>query len=118
MAARPRVGLRYRQEYRRGEAEDRASVLALREQAEVPAGHFRRVLLTRDVNPLEPRVLEYKLYARGVGLVLATSVSGGSDREELVELQAMRRSETSHSRRRAPASRAIGSGSASRVPLK
>ena len=40
--------------------------------------------MTRNENPLEPRVLEYKFYARGVGPVLAISVSGGSDREELV----------------------------------
>ena len=87
MPARPRVGLRYRQEHLAGEAEDRATVLALREQAQVPAGHFRRVLLTRDVNPLEPRVLEYKLYARGVGLVLALHVSGGGGREELLRFE-------------------------------
>jgi hypothetical protein len=33
-----------------------------------------------------PRVLEYKLYAKGVGMVLAIAVSGGSDREELVRM--------------------------------
>jgi hypothetical protein len=32
-------------------------------------------------------VLEYKLYARGVGLVLALGVSGGGGREELVRFQ-------------------------------
>ena len=47
-------------------------------------GHYRRVLMTREVNPLEPRSLEFKFYARGVGPVLAIAVSGGSDREELV----------------------------------
>jgi hypothetical protein len=82
--ARPRPGLRYRQEYYKGHAEDKARVVSLREQAEVPLGHFRRVLMTRDVNPLDPKVLEFKFYARGVGPVLAISVSGGSDREELV----------------------------------
>jgi hypothetical protein len=50
----------------------------------VPAGHFKRVLSTKDWNPLDPKVLEYKLYARGVGLVLAVDVSGGTGREELV----------------------------------
>jgi hypothetical protein len=40
--------------------------------------------MTRDINPLEPRVLEFKFYAKGVGVVLAVSVSGGADREELV----------------------------------
>jgi hypothetical protein len=87
MPARPRPGLRYRQEYYKGDAEDRARIVSLREQAEVPAGHYRRVLMTRDVNPLEPRVLEFKFYARGVGPVLALSVSGGSDREELVRFR-------------------------------
>jgi hypothetical protein len=84
MPARPRPGLRYRQEYYKGHAEDKAKVVSLREQAEVPFGHFRPVLMTRDVNPLSPKVLEFKFFARGVGPVLAISVSGGSDREELV----------------------------------
>jgi hypothetical protein len=84
MPARPRVGMRYRQEYYRGHAEDRARIMSRRERAEVPFGFFRRTLMTRDENPLEPRILEYKFYARGVGPVLAVSVSGGSDREELV----------------------------------
>jgi hypothetical protein len=84
MLARPRPGREYRQEYFRGEAEDRARVLSLDDQAEVPAGHYAGVLTTKDWNPLEPDVLEYKLYAKGVGLVLAVHVSGGSGREELV----------------------------------
>ena len=84
MPANPRPGLAYRQEYYAGEAEDRARIVSLREQAEVPAGHYRPVLMTREWNPLEKKVLEFKFYARGVGPVLAVSVSGGSDREELV----------------------------------
>ncbi len=87
MPARPRVGLRFRQEYYKGHAEDRARIFSLREKAEVPFGFFRRALMTREVNPIEPRVLEYKFYARGVGPVLAVSVSGGSDREELVRFR-------------------------------
>jgi len=87
MPARPRVGLRYRQEYLAGQAEDRAEVFSRSEQVEVPFGHFRRVLATRELNPLEPRVLEYKLYARGVGPVLALGISGGDDREELVSFR-------------------------------
>jgi hypothetical protein len=84
MPAKPRPGLRYRQEYDRGHAEDKARILSLREQAEVPLGHFKPALMTREVNPLEPKNLEFKFYARGVGPVLAVSASGGSDREELV----------------------------------
>ena len=86
MPAKPRAGMRYRQEYYAGHAEDRAEVVSVREQVEVPFGFFGkgRVVMTRDLNPLEPKVLEYKFYARGVGPVLAVGVSGGSDREELV----------------------------------
>ena len=87
MPAAPRPGMAYRQEYKKGEAEDKARVLSVDDQAEVPAGHFRGALLTRDVNPLEPKVLEYKLYARGVGPVLVLSASGGSGREELVSFR-------------------------------
>ena len=87
MPARPRPGLRYRQEYYAGHAEDRARIVSLREQAGVPYGHFRRVLMIREDNPLEPKVLEFKFYARGIGPLLAVSVSGGSDREELLRFR-------------------------------
>jgi len=84
--ARPSLGLRYRQEHYPGHAEDRAAVMSRREQVQVPFGFFPpgQVLMTREVNPIEPKVLEYKFYARGIGPVLAVAVSGGSDREELV----------------------------------
>ena len=87
MPAKPRVGLAYREEYYAGHAEDKARIVSLREQAEVPFGHFRRVLMTRNTNPLEPKSVEFKFYARGVGPVLAVGVSGGSDREELVRFK-------------------------------
>ncbi|HET8813924.1 MAG TPA: hypothetical protein VFM51_03090 [Solirubrobacterales bacterium] len=84
MPAAPEPGLAYRQEHYAGEAEDRAKVLSIDEQAEVPYGHFADVLLTKDLVPLEPLVLEYKLYAPGVGPVLVLDASGGSGREELL----------------------------------
>ncbi len=83
MPAAPKAGMKYRQEYLKGEAEDRGEILSTNEQVEVPFGHFRNVLMTKDLNPLEPKLLEYKWYARGIGPVLALAVSGGSDREEL-----------------------------------
>ena len=87
MPARPRPGLAYREEFYKGHAEDKARIVSLREQAEVPFGHFTRVLMTRNTNPLEPKSVEFKFYARGVGPVLAVGVSGGSDREELVRFR-------------------------------
>ena len=43
----------------------------------MPAGHYRDALLTKDTIAIEPDVLEYKLYAPGVGPVLTLGVSGG-----------------------------------------
>jgi hypothetical protein len=84
MLAHPNPGQTYREEYYAGHAEDRSRVLALDQQAEVPFGHFRNVILTEDYSPVEPNVLELKFYAPGIGQVLAQTVSGGSEREELL----------------------------------
>jgi len=82
----PQPGTRYRQEYYEGEAEDNGEVLSTDEMAEVPYGQFDDMLLTKDTITIEPDVLEYKLYAKGVGPVLVLGVSGGGGREELVEI--------------------------------
>jgi hypothetical protein len=87
MPGDPEPGLRYRQEYYEGEAEDNGEILGVEEQAEVPAGHYRGALLTKDTVGTDPNVLEYKLYAPNVGPVLVFGVSGGAGREELVKLE-------------------------------
>lgn len=86
MPADPQPGMRYRQEYYEGEAEDNGEILSVEEQAEVPAGHFDDVVLTKDTIAIEPDVLEYKLYARDVGPVLVFGVSGGFGVEQLLEV--------------------------------
>ena len=96
MPADPWPGMKYRQEYYEGEAEDNGEVLSVDEMAEVPYGQFDEVLLTKDTITIEPDVLEYKLYARGIGPVLVLGISGGAGREELVKVD------------RAPASAGIG----------
>lgn len=83
MPAEPEPGMAYRQEYYEGEAEDRAEIVSLDSQVEVPAGHFERTLVTRDLVPLEPKVEELKFYARGVGPVMAIGISGGFGIEQL-----------------------------------
>jgi hypothetical protein len=84
MPADPTVGMTYRGEYYAGQAEDRARVLSLDQQVEAPAGHFTGAILIDDTSPIEPTVSEYKLYAKGVGPVVAVSVSGEAEREDLV----------------------------------
>ena len=86
--ADPQPGMAYRQEFYRGEAEDNGEVLSVHEIAEVPAGQFSDVLLTKDTITIEPDVLEYKLYAPGVGPVLTLDISGGSGgREALISVE-------------------------------
>ena len=85
MPARPTDGMKYRQEYLKGEAEDNGEVLSVDEQADVPFGHFEDAALTKDTITIEPDVLEYKLYAPTVGPVLVLGVSGGGGREQLVD---------------------------------
>jgi hypothetical protein len=84
MPVEPQVGVTYRQMHVAGEDEDRAEVLSADEQVGSPAGHFTDAVTIKDSSPLEPKVFEYKLFARGVGLVRAFQVSGGSGHEELL----------------------------------
>jgi hypothetical protein len=62
----------------------RPAIPSLDEQVEAPFGHFSPALLTKELTPLEPRALEYKLHAKGVGLVISVGVSGDPSREALV----------------------------------
>lgn len=82
----PRVGDAYRQEYAPGVAEDRGEVLSLAESVTVPFGSFENCLKTKDFSDLEPIVVENKVFCPGVGQVLAVTVQGGSDREELASI--------------------------------
>ncbi|HYV15778.1 MAG TPA: hypothetical protein VE972_07135 [Conexibacter sp.] len=81
--AHPRAGMRYRQEYHAGDAEDRAVVLSTSGRVRVPAGRFDDLLTTRDFTPLEPKGTERKYYARGIGPVLSIALHSGG-REALV----------------------------------
>jgi hypothetical protein len=88
LPADPQVGMVYRQEYYAGKAEDAAEILSLDETAKVPFGTFTDCLMTKDYTPLDPKVVENKLYARGIGPVKVIQVSGGSSREELLTFKA------------------------------
>jgi hypothetical protein len=87
LPAHPRVGLTYREEYFKGHAEDGAQILSVDAFSKVPYGTFDHDLQTRNFSGIEPDVIEEKIYARGVGVVLEITVSGGSDRTELVSYQ-------------------------------
>jgi hypothetical protein len=89
MPARPRVGQTFRQEYYKGHAEDWFRIVSLRASVSVPFVSSTRALQTREWTPLEPGVIDRKLYVRGVGTVKEETIKGG---DEVVELVAIRRS--------------------------
>jgi hypothetical protein len=86
LPADPKVGMTFREEYLKGEAEDRGEILSLDERVQVAAGSYDNVLMTKDWTPLEPTLLEHKFYARGVGPVLVLGISGSRFWEELVSV--------------------------------
>jgi len=85
--AQPEVGQKYRQEYKKGEAEDNGEVLATSNMVGVKAGRYKGSLVTMDTSTIEPDVVEFKFYAPNVGPLLALDVSGGAAREELVKIE-------------------------------
>jgi hypothetical protein len=84
MPAHPQVGQTYREEYYKGHAEDGAQIISVDALAKVPYGRFEQGVQTRNFSGIEPNVIEEKIYGRGVGVVLEITVSGGSDRAELL----------------------------------
>lgn len=89
MKANPVVGETYRQEYYKGEAEDKAKVLSLTETVKVPYGTFMHCLKTLDMNPLEVGTEEYKYYCpQAKQFVLEVNVADG-ERIELVSILGM-----------------------------
>src|SRR5215211_7594762 len=86
MPANPEPGLTYRQEYYKGEAEDKAAVITVgKERVQVPFGYFNKdILMTRDLVPTEPKVQELKFYAPNVGPLLSVHTDGAGGRAELV----------------------------------
>jgi len=86
MPARPTPGRTGRQEFYEGHAEDHFEVLRLDANARVPYVSSSNALLTKEWTPLEPGVVDHKLYVRGIGTVLEQTQKGGDERNELVSL--------------------------------
>lgn len=75
----------YRQEYRKGVAEDIGKVESTNEAVSVRSGSFTGCLKTLDTTPLEPKVREHKFYCKGVGLV--REIESADEGSELVSIQ-------------------------------
>jgi hypothetical protein len=90
MPAHPRIGQSARQEYYKGHAEDHFRVMSLSARVRTPAASSARALLTEEWTPLEPGVLDHKVYVRGIGTVSERTVKGGRERNTLVSVTGTR----------------------------
>lgn len=63
------LGSRYYQEIAPKVAMDRAEIVAIDETVTTPSGTYRHCIKIEETTPLEPKAVEYKYYAPGVGLV-------------------------------------------------
>ena len=86
MKADPRVPDTYRQECRSGEAEDLAWVVGRGGSKKVPYGKFHGVVSTLEFSPLEPSIVERKVYGRRVGVISEHQLSGGHEVLSLVHV--------------------------------
>ena len=87
MPAHPAVGGSFRQEYLKGHAADHFSVLSVDARVRTRIASTTHGLLTKEWTPLEPGVVDHKLYIRGVGLAVERSITGGNERATLVSFR-------------------------------
>lgn len=87
MPAHPHVGDGGWQEYLKGHAEDRYRILNFHTKVHTPAAASSHGMLIRETTPLEPGVVDHKVYVRGIGPVREDTVKGGSERYRLVSVR-------------------------------
>ncbi|MGZ4147107.1 MAG: hypothetical protein ACXVPL_05320 [Actinomycetota bacterium] len=87
MEADPQAPDAYRQECLAGEAEDMAWVVKRGGSVDVPYGTVHHALWTLEFTPIEPAVVDRKVYGPGVGIVLEVSMSGGHEVAKLVRVR-------------------------------
>jgi hypothetical protein len=87
MPAHPKPGDGGWQEYFVGHAQDRYRILNRHSVVRTPAARSRRAMLIRETTPLEPGVVDHKIYVRGIGTVREETVRGGNERYRLISIR-------------------------------
>jgi hypothetical protein len=77
MPARPRVGRSFRQEYYKDHADDHFKIVAIKGNR----------MTTHEWTPIEPGVLDQKVYERGIGTTSEDSLRGGREHLHLVSVR-------------------------------
>jgi hypothetical protein len=86
MPADPHPTDAYRQEFRRGDAEDQAWIVQNDAAITTSYRHFDHVVRSFEWTRLEPKVVSVKFYAPGFGIVTEKDVAGGNETFVLVSV--------------------------------
>lgn len=86
MLASPRIPDAYRQEYQRGNAEDTAWIVNRGTTVSVPFGTFHDTLTSLEFARIEPKVVDQKVYAPGIGIAVETALTGPPEVAKLVKV--------------------------------
>jgi hypothetical protein len=81
----PRLGQNGLQEFLKGHAEDHFKIIGVLGTVAPPGK--ANTLLTKEWTPLEPGVIDHKMYVRGIGVVLEQSQRGPNERNELISIR-------------------------------
>ncbi len=76
MPAHPKVGESFSQEFYKGHAEDHFKVVSLHAGVRVPYSSSKEALQTKEWTPLEPGLIDFKYYVRGIGTVKERAADG------------------------------------------
>ena len=87
MKANPQVPEGYRQEFLTGQAEDTAWIVLRGGSATVPIGTLHHVLTTLEFTRLEPDVVDQKVYAPGIGVIIERSLHGPTEFAQVVSVR-------------------------------
>ena len=85
--AHPRPGVKARQEFLKGKAEDHFKVLDRHARVSVPFVSSHNAVRTKEWTPLEPKTLDNKYYVHGIGTVREIAVKGPVERLHLVSFK-------------------------------
>jgi hypothetical protein len=86
MEAHPQIPDAYRQEYLIGQAEDTAWITGVTGSLTVPYGTVQHMLTSLESTVLEPTVVDQKVYAPGIGIVLERAIAGEAEVAKLVRV--------------------------------
>jgi hypothetical protein len=87
MTAHPEVGDSYRQEYQKGVAEDRGRIIRVGETRTTPTDSYHDVVVVAERTRLEPKIVEHKEYAPGIGLITENVIKGAHEKSHLARIE-------------------------------